>query len=339
MPLTKQLQNLKKPPFHPIYLVLGEERQLQETVKQTFLHELLPLEEQDLNITLHSMSDVPIQVAIQDALSLPFFGDYRIVLVDQPSFLTGEKEKGKINHQLDELIEYIQSPLESTVMVFFAPYPKLDTRKKVVKELLKVATIIDTSLVDVNQIPVYLHRELQSYQLTMETHAEEVFLSRIHFSYSAMIHEMKKLALACEKGEIITLGMIEDLIPKSLEDNVFELSDLILNKKIKKALVVYQDLLKQKEDPVKMTSILIQQFRLLLQTAYLIQQGHSDAAIQKLLILHPYRLKIARSILKRHQMETLEEAYQWLIQTEIQLKSGTGSREFQLEWFILKFGS
>ncbi len=56
------------------------------------------LKRDDLN-----MDEVSVQTAVQDAESVPFFWDRRLAMIDNPTFLTGEKEKKSIDHQLDRL--------------------------------------------------------------------------------------------------------------------------------------------------------------------------------------------------------------------------------------------
>ena len=85
------------------------------------------------------MEETPLASALNDAMSVPFFGDRRIVIVNNPYFLTGEKKKNKVEHDIDGLLKYLEYPLETTTLVFIAPYEKLDERKKVVKTLKKVA--------------------------------------------------------------------------------------------------------------------------------------------------------------------------------------------------------
>ena len=54
-------------------------------------------------------------------------------------FVTGEKVNNGIEQNTDLLTAYLKEPLESTVLVFFAPYEKLDERKKVTKQLKKLS--------------------------------------------------------------------------------------------------------------------------------------------------------------------------------------------------------
>ena len=52
-------------------------------------------------------------------------------------FLTSEKGKQKVEHNLLKLEEYIQNPPDYTILVFIAPYEKLDERKKITKLIKK----------------------------------------------------------------------------------------------------------------------------------------------------------------------------------------------------------
>ncbi|MBD5071942.1 DNA polymerase III subunit delta, partial [Xanthomonas citri pv. citri] len=77
----------------------------------------------------------PLDQAIADAETFPFMGERRLVIVKNPYFLTGEKKKEKIEHNVSALESYIQSPAPYTVFVLLAPYEKLDERKKLTKAL------------------------------------------------------------------------------------------------------------------------------------------------------------------------------------------------------------
>ncbi|EYR70994.1 hypothetical protein O209_11040 [Lactiplantibacillus plantarum WHE 92] len=51
--------------------------------------------------------------------------------------MTGENKKTKVDHDLASLQHYFEQPEPSTILVFMAPYEKLDARKKLVKTLKK----------------------------------------------------------------------------------------------------------------------------------------------------------------------------------------------------------
>ena len=337
MEFEKQLDRIKNGQVNLIYLVQGKEPFLQELARKVFLETIVAPEDQDLNVGRFNMEEVSIQTAIQDAESVPFFGERRLVLIDHPSFFTGEKEKKSMDHQLERLQAYLENPMESSVMVFFAPYDKLDQRKKIVKQLKKVAVLLDASELTERDVKQYIQDSLRNHQYTIQEEALETLLVKTQYSLTNSMKELDKLMIASIDTKMITLELVENLVAKTLEQNIFELGESILKKEGVKALQIYHDMLLQKEDPLKMNAILLGQFRLLLQVSYLKREGYQEPEIQKTLGVHPYRVKIALQQSRKFGLPLLEKAFMQLVDTEYALKTSVGIKEMQLEWFILQF--
>ena len=337
MEFEKQLDRIKNGQVNLVYLVQGKEPYLQKLARKVFLETIVAPEDQDLNVGRFNMEEVSIQTAIQDAESVPFFGERRLVLVDNPSFFTGEKEKKSMDHQLERLQAYLENPMDSSVMVFFAPYDKLDQRKKIVKQLKKVAVLLDASELTERDVKQYIQDSLRNHQYSIQEEALETLLVKTQYSLTNSMKELDKLMIASIDTKMIPLELVESLVAKTLEQNIFELGESILKKEGVKALQIYHDMLLQKEDPLKMNAILLGQFRLLLQVSYLKREGYQEPEIQKTLGVHPYRVKIALQQSRRFGLPLLEKAFMQLVDTEYALKTSVGIKEMQLEWFILQF--
>ena len=306
MEFEKQLDRIKNGQVNLVYLVQGKEPYLQELARKVFLETIVAPEDQDLNVGRFNMEEVSIQTAIQDAESVPFFGERRLVLVDNPSFFTGEKEKKSMDHQLERLQAYLENPMDSSVMVFFAPYDKLDQRKKIVKQLKKVAVLLDASELTERDVKQYIQDSLRNHQYSIQEEALETLLVKTQYSLTNSMKELDKLMIASIDTKMIPLELVESLVAKTLEQNIFELGESILKKEGVKALQIYHDMLLQKEDPLKMNAILLGQFRLLLQVSYLKKEGYQEPEIQKTLGVHPYRVKIALQQSRRFGLPLLE---------------------------------
>ncbi|MEA4829256.1 MAG: DNA polymerase III subunit delta, partial [Enterococcus thailandicus] len=137
------LQKIRKEKLQPCYLVLGTEKFLQDQVREEILKKIQVDSKDDLNFLSFDMENASLDEVVAEAETLPFFGEQRLVFVENPYFLTGEKVNNGIEQNTDLLVDYLKAPLESTVLVFFAPYEKLDERKKVTKQLKKTAITID----------------------------------------------------------------------------------------------------------------------------------------------------------------------------------------------------
>ena len=242
-----------------------------------------------------------------------------------------------MDHQLERLQAYLENPMESSVMVFFAPYDKLDQRKKIVKQLKKVAVLLDASELTERDVKQYIQDSLRNHHYTIQEEALETLLVKTQYSLTNSMKELDKLMIASIDTKMIPLELVESLVAKTLEQNIFELGESILKKEGVKALQIYHDMLLQKEDPLKMNAILLGQFRLLLQVSYLKREGYQEPEIQKTLGVHPYRVKIALQQSRRFGLPLLEKAFMQLVDTEYALKTSVGIKEMQLEWFILQF--
>ncbi|HBR81899.1 MAG TPA: DNA polymerase III subunit delta, partial [Enterococcus sp.] len=134
------------------YLILGTEKFLQDQVRAEIVKKIKLEGEDDLNFLSFDMENASLEEVVAEAETLPFFGDQRLVFVENPYFLTGEKVNNGIEQNTDLLTAYLKEPLESTVLVFFAPYEKLDERKKVTKQLKKTATIINVQQLNEKEV-------------------------------------------------------------------------------------------------------------------------------------------------------------------------------------------
>lgn len=337
MKVEESLKVIKNGNIAKIYLVLGKEQYLQKKVRNFLLNEMIAEEDQDLNVGIYNMEEVLLQTALADAESLPFFGDNRLVFIDQPYFLTGERDKARLEHNIDSLQDYLTNPSETTILVMFAPYEKLDSRKKVVKILKKVATVIDVQAPTPAELKHILNDRLQEEEIHMTSQNKELLLEKTDYNLSILMNELDKLALAAYDSKEISVQMMEDLVSKTLEQNIFELNQAVLDRNGYRAISIYRDLLLQKEDPIKLNAILLNQIRLLLQLAYLSKQGFHEGDIQKKLGIHPYRIKLAMQQVRKYPVKLLEGAYAGLVEIEYEMKTGRGIKEIQFEIFILKF--
>lgn len=335
--IQSTLKKIEQGETAPIYLVLGEERYFIEEIRASLFENILEEEGRDLNFVRFDMEEDTVNDAIYEASSLPFFGEKKLVFIDNPYFLTGQRVTNAPEHQLSELEEYIKAPADFTVLVLFAPYEKLDRRKKLTKLIEKEAHIIDVSEAKIANASRYVQELTQQkgYEFTQD--AFQLFIERTDNKLSAMMHELDKLFLYHKDSKKITKESIMQLIPRTFEQNVFELNHLVLSRQVDASIALYQDLLTQKEEPIKIVALLISQFRRLLQVKILQKQGYQQGDIAKILKSHPYPIKLALQNIQKYPQPILSEALNYLIDADYKMKTGQIDHELQVELFIMKF--
>jgi len=336
---TMEMAKIKKGEFQQVYLFLGKEDYFIEEAKHTLLKSVVEEADQELNTGIFNMEEVPLAQALEDAESLPFFGERRLVLIENPYFLTAEKSKNTIEHDVASLENYLEHPSDFTVLAIFAPYEKLDSRKKIAKLLKKAAVTVDVSPLEEKESRKFLAEMItnEGYHINRET--QELFFERVDSQLSRGMRELPKLFLAGSDDKQISKQMVLDLVSRNLEQNIFELVTKVLQRDTYQAIQIYRDLLLQKEEPIKINAILLSQFRLLMQVKLLLKKGYQQTDITKALKVHPYRVKLAAQQVRNLSETVLEEAFQGLVETEYKMKTGQGLKEIQFELFLIQFAN
>ncbi|ARN92762.1 DNA polymerase III subunit delta [Levilactobacillus brevis] len=319
-----------------VYVILGQADYFQRRLKRGFKQQV-PAEEQTMNFASYDMDTVPLAVALDDAMAAPFFGERRVVCIDNPQFLTGETKKQKVEHDIDSLQKYLESPMPSTVLVFFAPYDKLDARKKVTKQLKKVATMVEINQFSERDVRQFVTDQLKQDGYTMEPAALNDLIQRTDADLTLIMSELPKLELYTLPEKTITQTAISGLVTQTLTQNVFDLVNRVLAKNTAGAVTLYRELLQAKEEPLKINAILQGQFRLLIQTKVLAKQGYSQGKLASILKVHPYRIKLALQTHRRFQLTDLNRAYLGLFRVEKQMKSTTMDPELLFSLFMTQF--
>ncbi|MFT9030690.1 MAG: DNA polymerase III subunit delta [Leuconostoc pseudomesenteroides] len=324
--LQQQIDNNAMANF---YVVTGEEEILLRRTAAAF-KQLVALEDRDMNYSQFNIADQPLDMVINDAMSAPFFGERRVIVVNKPLFLTAT---GKISdHDSDLLLQLLEKPLSENIVVFFANDIKLDKRKKLTKLVLKMSEVVELPSLDERQSKQAIVSELaqRDYQITPDALSELVMRTNAH--YSNMQNELPKLIAYANKTKIIDLEGVINLVPNTLTATAFTLVEAVIKNHSKAAVTIYRELIDNNEIPLRINAVLIGQFRLLLQVAGL---SGNDTTIASQLKVHPYRVKLAKQILKSHQLTTIRSGYLGMLNMERLLKSTQQDPEILFERFVL----
>jgi len=337
--VLKQIEKIKKEQLKPLYAITGTERMLIEEVTASLTETVRSKQEDDMNIMHFDLNETSIDDVVYEAESFPFFGGQKLIFVHSSYIFPGKKVSSAVKHTPSLLEDYLKDPSDFSILVFIAPYDKLDKRKKITKALLKSAEVIDVTPASEKDTADYLKNYAQSRGYSMSREAFERLLQLTDRNLSKAKGELDKLMVYHVEDKEITMATIDKLVSKSLEQNIFELNERVLKKNVKQSIELYQDLLHQKEDPIKILALMISQFRLLLQVKILRTKGYQQADIAGILKVHPYRVKLALQTEKAFKQEILSRAHRHLITADYEIKSGKVNPEMEIELFIWKFST
>lgn len=327
--LTKKPAEIQQ----PIYLITGTEKYLKNQVIAK-LSNLIPSGLQSINLGQFDMEDEWLADAINDAYSVPFMGEQRVVIILHPYFLTADKTGRKLNQDPVELEKYLTNPAASTILAIVMDNQKIDARKKICKLLKKKAVQIDCSALNEKEVRQVVAKKVKQNGYQIEESALNLLLQKTEANFSETLAELKKLFLTAQQTKVITQEMVARLVPQTLEQNVFDLNKYVLSNQRIAAMKIYHDLLLQREEPLKLNALLIGQVRLLLQTLILLKHGYSQGDIAEILKVHPYRVKLAIQHSRIFTREKLRTAYLSLLKLEEKIKTTNQNPENLFQLFL-----
>ncbi|MBS4217088.1 DNA polymerase III subunit delta [Bacillus sp. FJAT-49711] len=335
----KLWEKIEKKQFSPLYLLYGTESFLINETKQKLMTNVLTDEEMDFNLSIYDMEETTVEEALEDAETFPFFGDKKIVFLNNPIFLTSEKSKDKVEHNIKKLESYIESPAPYSILVLAGNYEKLDERKKITKLLKKNAEIIEAKKLSERELHNWISEQIEKKGQQINENAINLLLALVGPDLMNLHSELEKLSLYVKDSKVITDDIVEKLTSRSLEQNIFDLVDKVVQRKMDEVFRIYYDLRKQNEEPIKILALLASQFRLIYQVKELMKRGYGQQQIAGTLKTHPFRVKLASGQARSFNDKELGEIIHFLAQTDEQLKTGGSGREVSLELFLFKLGS
>ena len=286
----------------------------------------------DDSLIKYDLSESSIDLVIEDLDTYSFLVDKKVIVCENINFLTGSKVKGDIEHNVEVFTRYLNNPSSDNILILVCD--KLDERKSVVKLLKEKAVIVDDDI-SINKI---IKTRLEDFK--MEDYVIKYFIEYCGNDNEKILNELEKLKCYKYDEKVITYDDIDLIVLKSFNDNVFSLIDAIMNKNRKKAIKLYQELLKNGEDSNKILALLADQFRMIYNGKILLKEYHNNyKEVASILELHPYRLQKSIESSYNYSLKDVLKYLSILDDIEINMKTGKSTISafemfiYSLQWF------
>ena len=297
----------------------------------------------DLNFAYFDMKEVVYKDVELELVSLPFFADEKIVILDHFVDITTAKKRFLTDDELKSFEEYFDNPSPTTKLIIFAE-GKLDSKRRLVKLLKRDAKVFDAVEAKEQELRQYFQKWSQKQGLQFLGQSFENLLIKSGFQFSEIQKNLLFLQ-SYKEDSVIEEEDIVNAIPKTLQDNIFDLTQFILTKKMDQARDLVRDLTLQGEDEIKLIAVMLGQFRTFTQVKILAESGQTESQIASSLGSflgrnpNPYQIKFALRDSRGLSLSFLKQAISYLIETDYQIKTGLYEKGFLFEKALLQIAS
>ncbi|HEL1657729.1 TPA: DNA polymerase III subunit delta [Streptococcus suis] len=342
MLVIEQIEKLKKEKLELLTVLCGEDVGQYQIAKDLLLRQI-DFEPADLGFAYFDMSEADYSQVDLDLVSLPFFSDEKVVILDYFSDLTTDKKRHLTDDELKQFEAYLENPVETTRLVILAP-GKLDSKRRLVKLLKRDGLVLEVNPLREMDLKNHFQKEIMRLGLQMGGEVFQYLLEKSNFDFAEISKNL--VFLQSYKGkETIEISDIDAAIPKTLQDNIFDLTQLILQSKVDEARNLVRDLRLQGEEEVKLIAIMLTQFRTYLQVQILVEQGRGEQQIVAELStimgrkVNPYQVKYALRDSRYLSIGFLKKVVRLLIETDYQIKTGRFDKDYLFDLTLLKIAT
>lgn len=242
------MKDIKARKFQPVYFLYGEEPYYIDQIDKAIEGSVLDEADKAFNQTIVYGKDTDLATVISTAQRFPMMSEHQLVIVREAQELKGFL-KGKKSDESDEpakeskskatdkdpLIDYLKSPLKSTVLVFAHKHKPVDKRTKLYKEIEKVATVLESKPLYPDKVPGFISAYVKDHGFKISETSGKLLTEYLGVELSKITNELDKLMIGLEKGSEISPEIIEKKIGISREFNVFELTTALAQRDVVKA--------------------------------------------------------------------------------------------------------
>lgn len=307
-----------------IHLISGSSRILNE-------EKINEIVSSGINIVRMDLDECSISDVIEEAGYLSLFKEQKYLVIKNANFFSSKKTDSK---ELDKLFNYLDNPNPDTTLVFVTD-KKLDERKKITKKFRKDF--------NVHQIVELNDRELHSKVLSefkMDNYKITNFginyiMKSCLNNYDLIYQEITKLKIYKIDDKVITDDDVIDATSINYDDDIFEFTNSVIKKDIKKAFSILENLKLMKQEPIVLMIILANQYRLMYQSKVLSKQGNNQGEIARILKVNPNVIWHSLQNSYNYSFDELLSKLEHLADLDYQIKSGEVDRFLGFDVFLL----
>lgn len=320
-------QDIKTGQLNHIYLLYGEEAYLRKQYKDRLKAAIIG--DDTMNCHYYEGKNISIGEIIDQAETMPFFADRRLIILENAGLFKGGGE---------ELAEYLKAPAETAYFLFVDT--EVDKRSKLYKAVSAKGCVVEFGVQDESTLKRWILGMMKRENKKISSGALDYLLEMTGTDMENIRRELEKLFSYCLDKEAITERDIEQICTRRISSHIFDMINAIADRRQKRALELYYELLALKEPPMRILALISRQFNLLLQVKELMGKGYQSRAIGEKVGLPGFIAGKYVTQASRFKKEELREILEACVETDEAVKTGRfNNNNMGVELFIVKYSA
>lgn len=297
----------------PVYYLCGAEDYLVEDAARDIRKNALEGGLESMNLQIFDSKTMDAADVVAAASTLPAFSQRRVVVVRGADAMKAAQEK--------EFSDYIKNPSPTTSLIFVAEGQKTGKEKSdFIKALSDKGYLKSFARLDEKGLVAWIRKEAEKDGKKISVEAARKLVAITGNKLRDLKGELEKLVIFSGTNAEMTVADVEDVVLDCREETIFSLSDAIGEKKLKKAIEVYERV--SMEEPLKILGAIARHIRVLLKVKALSRKRVPAGTMAGMAGVPPFHLDKYLSSSRLFTEGELKSAIEKLARADGELKTG-----------------
>lgn len=314
-------EDIKSRQFARCYLLYGEEDYL-KTLYKNQLKKAVLTDSSDMNYSYFEGKGISMTALNDAAQTLPFFSDYRFLLVENSGLFKSQ----------NELADLIKDFPASTVTVFVEQ--EIDKRNRLYKAVSSIGTICEMNGLDEKNLKFWAASLLQKAGKKIRESDLMYLFEKSGTDMELLSREIEKLLSFTGDRDIVTREDIDRICTTQVTSRIFAMIDALAVGNTASALKLYHDLLSNREKPLSILYLISRHFNILLQIKEAQALRTDDKTAAANAGIPPFSVRKYRSQSHNFTESQLKDLLDFCLRLENDIKTGQLNEQLAVELLL-----
>lgn len=325
--MKQLMEDLRRGEFRHVYLLYGPEEYLKRQARDRLQKALLPSDD-GMNCTVYDGDHLVESEVIDQAETLPFFAEHRVIRIDRSGLFKSSSE---------QLADYVKE-LPAYLYIIFTE-SEVDKRNRLFKAVQKYGRCCEFAEQTEETLAAWAAKQLGREGLRIRKADMDFLLSRTGTDMNRILLETDKLIHYCAGRDEVSREDIALVTSDTVEDRIFDMMRALAARKRREAMGLYADLLSLKEPPIRILALIGLEYNRLLMVRELMGQGLSDAQIAGKAGMPPFAVRRMRGLAGSYEAKALRDIIGQVVETDEAIKRGRMEGRLGVELLLVKLSA
>ncbi|GFN34724.1 DNA polymerase III subunit delta [Tepidimicrobium xylanilyticum] len=341
------IDKAKKHELKSVYLFYGEEEYLIDYTVLTLKNIYIDSSLEALNYVILDGKSLKFDSILNACETLPFMSEKKIVVIKDFPLFSNKREKEEISEEFklppskNPLIKYFGELPDYLCLIFVEKDESINKSNALYKSIINSGELVEFAKLKGNDLNDWVEKSFKKYNKKISKSSINYFVQQSSYldsNYNRTLYDLEneiiKISNYLSNGEEVTNDIIDLLMSKPLEMNVFNLLNSISQKNGEKAIRLFNEMYRSNEPVLFILHMIVRQLRNMLNYKVLRLKGYSEGDVFSKMNLKQYEYRKVANQSSNFTIPQLERAMFYCLEADKIIKSSSIDDRLALEILI-----